>query len=267
MDSFIISTQVSEPNDIESINFKDIMEATTKGLLQLSNVLTNFLKSIDFEEIGKTISSLVDKIEEVYGDGIKGYEQWGLYGWTFSPSVKYDLFKNSPASIEEANSIMEKYLSNEEINVIKSSLQNAGANVSELEEAYNCYKQGMYKSCALILFGIMDNKMYQYKLLDDRKFNRIGISFAEEYAKNKEYDDFTFQGALVNVLKAIETIFSHGKNFEKEMTIINRNYLSHGMLERNISSLECFQVWCLAYSIWIILDVVDECNNDIKTEE
>lgn len=53
-------------------------------------------------------------------------------------------------------------------------------------------------------------------------------------------------------------MFEYGDDFKEDMTIINRNYLAHGMSKRNISKLECFQVWCLSYSICVLLDVIEE---------
>lgn len=203
---------------------------------------------------------LIEKIREIFGDGIKGYEAWASFGWSFSPSVDYVLFKNAPASLEDANNIMEKYLTEKEIDDIMYALEVAGANVEELEEAFNCYAQGMYKSCALLLFGIIDNKTYSYGLLRGGK-TLTGSSFAKEQIKRKRYDDFTLQGVLVNTLLAINKMFDFGNDFKDEMAIINRNYLAHGMARRNITKLECFQVWCLAYSTWVLLDVIEECSD------
>jgi len=211
------------------------------------------------ERIGDALSNIVEALKEIYGDGIKGYEKWGEYGWTFSPSVEYDFFKNAPTSVEEANGIMEKYLNNDEIKSIKNALQIAGVDTYELEEAFSCYSQGMYKSCSLILFGVIDNKIYSYGLLNNKKDRvKLGSSFAKDYVNKKKYDELTLQGAFINILKGIETIFGDGDNFTKPMTTINRNYLTHGMSKRNISMLECFQVWCLAYSVWVMLDVIEK---------
>lgn len=213
------------------------------------------------EYITSISAEIVERFKEIYGDGIKGYEEWASYGWTFSPSVDYSLFKNAPHSLEEANATMLKYLTEQEIDNIRHSLEVAGANIEELNEAYNCYKQGMYKSCALLLFGLIDSKTYSYGL-PGRNGTAVGSGFAKLQIKNKEYDDIILQGILVNVLKAIEKIFSFGNDFKDEMTVINRNYLAHGMTKRNISQLECFQIWCLAYSTLVLLDVIEECGQD-----
>ena len=253
----ILSTDVSYDTSqkITKEQLNSLQSSFSSLALAMSNmynpqVLRNY--------IGEFVSEFTTKIKEIYGDGINGYEQWGLCGWTFSPSLKYDFFKNMPISIEEANSIMEKYLNDDEINTIKNALQIAGVDTYELEEAFNCYNQGMYKSCSLILFGIIDNKIYTYGLLNARDRVELGSSFAKDYVKIKKYDEFTIQGIFINILKAIETIFCDGNNFTDPMMIINRNYLTHGMSKRNISKLECFQIWCLAYSTWVMLDVIEE---------
>ncbi len=217
------------------------------------------------ERIGDVFSEIVEKIKEIYGEGVKGYEQWGKFGWTFSPSLEYDFFKNTPASIEEANAIMEKYLSDEEIKTIKNSLQAAGVDTYELEEAFSCYSQGMYKSCCLMLFGIIDNKIYSYGLPNDKGKIKLGASFAKDYVNKKRYDKFILQGVFINTLKAIETTFEYANNFTEPMTIIKRNYLAHGMSKRNISKLECFQIWCLTYSAWVMLNIIEESDENKNT--
>lgn len=253
----ILSTKASydSPQEITKEQLDSIKSALNSLAIAMAKL---YDPQILIERIGDALSNIVEALKKIYGDDIKGYEQWGKYGWTFSPSVEYDFFKNAPTSVEEANRIMEKYLNNDEINSIKNALQIAGVDTYELEEAFSCYSQEMYKSCSLILFGIIDNKIYSYGLLNNKDRVKLGSSFAKDYVNKKKYDELTLQGAFINVLKGIETIFDDGDNFTKPMTTINRNYLTHGMSKRNISKLECFQVWCLAYSVWVMLDVIEK---------
>ncbi len=253
----ILSTKASydSPQEITKEQLDSIKSALNSLAIAMAKL---YAPQILIERIGDALSNIVEALKEIYGDGIKGYEQWGEYGWTFSPSVEYDFFKNAPTSVEEANGIMEKYLNNDEINSIKNALQIAGVDTYEVEEAFSCYSQGMYKSCSLILFGIIDNKIYSYGLLNNKDRVKLGSSFAKDYVNKKKYDELTLQGTFINVLKGIETVFDHGDNFTRPMTTINRNYLTHGMSKRNISKLECFQVWCLAYSVWVMLDVIEK---------
>ena len=253
----MLSTKAScdSPQEITEEQLNSIKSAFSSLAIVMAKV---YDPQLLIERIGDALSKIAESLKEIYGDGIKGYEQWGEYGWTFSASVEYDFFKNSPTSVEEANGIMEKYLNNDEINSIKNALQIAGVDAYELEEAFCCYSQGMYKSCCLMLFGIIDNKICSYGLPNNNGKIKLGASFAKDYVNKKRYDEFILQGVFINTLKAIETTFKFGNDFTKPMTIINRNYLAHGMSKRNISKLECFQIWCLAYSVWVLLDVIEE---------
>ena len=225
------------------------------------------------QEIAKNLSEglavFSEKLKEALGDGIKGYEEWGKYGWSFSPSISWDLFKNAPASLEDANNVMAEYMTDEEIDSMVYALKVADADIEELNEALSCYNQGMYKACALLLLGIIENKTYQYGYLDKEKNVKIktGLAFANQHKIEKQYDSFTLQGVLVNITEAIIKIYSYGNNFKENMNIINRNYLAHGMSKRNISKLECFQLWCLAYSTLVLLDVIEECDKDEMSSE
>ncbi len=201
----ILSTKVSY--DSPQKTTKEQLNSIKSALNSLAIVMAKMYDpQLLIERIGDVVSGIIEKIKEIYGDGIKGYEQWGEYGWTFCPSIEYDFFKNAPASIEEANSIMEKHLSDDKMNTIKNALQIAGVDAYELEEAFCCYNQGMYKSCSLILFGIIDNKIYSYGLLNGRNRVELGSSFAKDYVKTKKYDELIFQGAFINILNVIDII-------------------------------------------------------------
>ncbi len=253
----ILSTKASydSPQEITKEQLDSIKSVLNSLAIAMAKL---YDPQILIERIGNALSNIVEALKEIYGDGIKGYEKWGEYGWTFSPSVEYDFFKNAPTSVEEANGIMEKYLNNDEIKSIKNALQIAGVDTYELEEAFSCYSQGMYKSCCLMLFGIIDNKIYSYGLPNDKGKIKLGASFAKDYVKRKKYDEFTLQGVFINILRTIETTFEYGDNFTNPMTVIKRSCLAHGMSKRKVSKLECFQVWCLAYSVWVLLDVIEE---------
>jgi len=257
-----LTTKTNESPYVFSLkDSKEKMDSLKSSLAELVMEMTKLYNTQEIMEgIRVSVSELITTIKEVYGDGINGYERWGEYGWTYCPSLDFEMFKNAPESFEEASKRMERFLSNNEIDKICFALNKTEANAEEIQEAYYCFCEEKYKACALILFGIIDNKIYRYGLLNKGSKVALGAQFAKKYCKQKQYDDLICEGIFVNILKSIETIFAYGDNFTNKMIIINRNYLSHGMAKRNISKTECFQVWCLTYSVWVLLDVVEKCN-------
>lgn len=77
-----------------------------------------------------------------------------------------------------------------------------------------------------------------------------------------DVSSYKHSNMLVTIITASLKIFEYGDDFKDDMTIINRNYLAHGMSKRSISKLECFQVWCLSYSICVLLDAIEEFSKD-----
>ena len=97
-----LSTKVSY--DAPQKPLKEQISSLQSAFTALAVAFSNLYNpQVISEHISEFVSEITAKIKQIYGDGIKGYEQWGLYGWTFSPSVEYDFFKNAPTSIEEAN--------------------------------------------------------------------------------------------------------------------------------------------------------------------
>lgn len=262
-----LSTNTAE--ETTHIALKDAVSGISKAMTLFAGNLAQMYAEYDFDEMLKAISKSLDELTEVLvksgcdANCIESYKKWGNYGWSFSPSVDYSLFKKSSSALEEANVVMEKYLNDDEIDKIIYALEIADVNSNELKEAKTCYNQKMYKACTLLLFGIIDCKLYKYGLLNKKRDKvLLGKGFAEKYSEIKKYDNFYLQEILINIIQTIIKVFENGNNFKNKMTIINRNYLSHGMSQRDITQLECFQVWCLTYSVWVLLDVIEECDKD-----
>lgn len=256
-----LSTKNSENEEIKPLT--EQMPSLQASINRLMIAMMSLYNSQDIaQNISTIFSDFSQKMREIFGEGIKSYEEWGKKGWTLPPSAQYSIFDKSPSSKAEADAIMEKYMTDDEIDLIKNALEIAGANCEELNEADICYSQKMYKSCSLLLFGIIDNNAYKYGFLDDKKRIKIGFKFADHYKEIKKYDDFSCRAVLSNTTEALKTIYNFGNNFTEEMEIINRNYLAHGMTRRSVTQLECFQIWCLAYSTLVMLNVIEECSKD-----
>ncbi len=52
----------------------------------------------------------------------------------------------------------------------------------------------------------------------------------------------------VNILAALETVFEAGKDFKVQPTVINRNFVDHGMLYRNVTRKDCIMLFLLLYN-------------------
>lgn len=265
MDKIVLSTKVSSK----------ILDITlTKQVARISAAIDRCIENFPIAEMLESISNSFDELskelQNIYGDGISGYEKWGDFGWTYCPSLDYDMFKTAPTNVEEANKTMGQFLSNEEIEKIRYALEVAEADKDELDEAFQCFCEGKYKACSLLLFGIIDKRLYDFGFTVKRKNQVViatGKTAVDEFDKKTHCYDYTIFAMLTNIVHAIKRIFEYGNDFKDEMIIINRNYLAHGLSKRKISKLECFQIWCLAYSTCVYIDVLRKCNDDYEKEQ
>lgn len=266
MDKIVLSTKVS--NEFEKTPIKEQVSDIYSALNRLSIIMA---ESFDVSKITENISNVFDdfikSVRDIYGDGVFGYEKWGEYGWTYCPSLNYDMFNIAPANVEEANKTMEQFLSNEELEKIRYALEVAEADQDELDEAFQCFCEEKYKACSLLLFGIIDKHLYGFGFKNDSKTKILTGKGAADKLDETVCHDYTIYVMLTNIVSAIKKIFKNGNDFKKDMQIINRNYISHGQSRRKISKLECFQVWCLAYSTCIYIDVLRKCNDDYEKEQ
>ena len=268
MDKIVLCRKVSE--EFHRIPTKEQVKGIHSALNRL---LTIYTELFDISKMTKSISNYLDefskRLRDIYGDGVCGYEKWGEFGWTYCPSLNNDMFKVAPATVEEANKTMEQYLSHEEIEKMRYALEVSEADKDEIDEAFQCFCEGKYKACSLLLFGIIDKHLYGFGFEKQHRGKtriQIGVGAANKLDETVCYD-YTVYVMLANILSAIKKVFQDGDDFKKDMGIINRNYISHGQCRRKISRLECFQIWCLTYSTCVYIDVLRQCNADYEKEQ
>ena len=46
----------------------------------------------------------------------------------------------------------------------------------------------------------------------------------------------------------MKTFFDHGNDFKIQPEVINRNFVTHGMLHRNVSRRDCIMLFLLLYN-------------------
>lgn len=261
MDEIKLATKA--PPSEETINAAEAVENISNALGLLGSIISE-LVNVDTVKnvVSGALHYFAEKIEKYFDEKTKCYEKWGSLGWSFSPSMNFEMFETNINSQNEANEMMKHFVKRREINKIVVSLIHTGVDKEEILEAKKCYNKKNYKACVLLLFGIIENKLISYNF-KTVKWNKECIASGQNALKQfKEKCDNVgsrrYENMLVAIITAALKMFEYGDDFKADMTIINRNYLAHGMSKRNISKLECFQVWCLSYSICVLLDVIEE---------
>ena len=238
-------------------NAKKLMNGLSKAFLQVNyyNVTESF-KKIQ-ESLQKAIRNLrIPTCSDEEIDEIKvSFERWGTFGWTVIPTIPWKSYFEAPEDVKTANKIARKYCGN--MTSIFEEIENCRRIKRDYKEAKEAYVQKRYKSCALILFSLIDSCLIRCQ---DNKSNYRptgdkAVKAIKEKVSNNEDTLFGIM-MLANYCACIEVMFENAKNFKNQPTTINRNFVAHGMLWRDVRQQDCKQLFLLYYNTLQILDMI-----------
>lgn len=228
----------------------------------------------EYEKLSNAIRNLKiqECTEEEKSNYIKCYEAWGKYGWTFGEHTELSFFSRVPSSLEDADSTMMNIVDTNSIIRMKDKMVAVGVQEADLEEAYSCFENHQYKACALIVFALIDHKLISLGFRHPPKENKekgdlkSGLSAICEY-KNQNKKIFMksilyAHLSYLNLVKSIMVLFASTEDFTKEETIVNRNYITHGMSARTVTNIDCVKLFSLLYSMVTIFPFLEEVKND-----
>jgi hypothetical protein len=168
-------------------------------------------------------------------------------------------------SVKDANNIASKYCKKEYIQKLFEDIKEIGSvRKSDFNEAVDDYKDKRYKSCACILFSLIDAKLIRMQTekkqgkLVNRSVGKVAVEKSKENLLSNSNIENTLFSILIleNVYSCLMKFFESGKNFEKQPEVMNRNFLVHGMLTRRVTKRDCDQLFLLYYN-W--LSLLEKC--------
>lgn len=257
------------------------VSASQLGQNLISNMAASMAKSA--QEIVRQISEVIEKMaadvaqmirnipiptitQERKEELIASYKTWGIYGWTVMPDVPALGFEECPEDIKKANRIALEYCRAADMEYLFELLREVrGVKKSDLEEAIFNFKNKKYKSCALLLFSLIDAKMIRLQRQEDRnpknKQRPAGAEAARnifQHMKEEKNLEERFITLLFceNVLACLQIVFAKGKDFKEQPKVINRNFVNHGMMTRKVSRKDCVQLFLLYYNLLLLLEKV-----------
>ena len=240
-----------------------VIESISKQLSQITDTLSSIASSI--YETWKPISIPTiseGKKEEI----VQAQIQWGKYGWTQPPASPVRLFYTAPNGIQEAEKEAREFCRSADMEQLFSKLSKMKhVKKTDLEEAIFDYKNRQYKSCAFILFGLIDARLIRLQRDEDRNKRNGRRSSGASAAKNlfqrieskhgiskTLFLMFHFQ----NVSSCLQKVFEDGNDFKTQPNVINRNFLDHGMLHRRVTKRDCIQLFLLYYNLLELLAII-----------
>lgn len=235
----------------------------SKIIGSLASALEGFAKIS--ENLLSGISDFITEInvpeysEEEKQKLIKAYRQWGKFGWTIPPNSYLNSFHNCPDTLLEADKAALQFCKNQDMEELFISLEALCKRKKDIREAIECYHHRHYKACALILFSLIDSRIIRLQSKNEKYGVGIGaISKFKKIAKEKTTNEGKLFLALSyeNIFPCLFTMFEDTNNFTKKQTIINRNYLDHGISYKSVRKKDCIKLFLLLYNMLEFIEII-----------
>ena len=241
---------------MKSIDYSPIIDS-------LSNVGTLFSNSY-FSDLSNKISELTKPFTDFFKSLpealIKYYnfKDWGDYGWGIIDYVPKDRsYFTEVENVQEADTVMAAELSEEIIADLINDIRKTDLQFDRFDEAIACFKDKKYTACILILFSIID--AYSLKLQElTTKRRKLANSLSKELLENEAINELTLITYLrvYMPLQAITVLFADGKDFKNEPDLPNRNFISHGMNQRQVTKIDCVKVLSIISNLADIKELI-----------
>lgn len=213
-------------------------------LERIAESQNTFLKklSISFEKMASNIDGLTLSEEERFNLK-ESYITWGKLGWTPFLNKKQICFLVPPKNNVDGDNELKEYCSPSSVKELFNILNNQIDYSSGLQSAIFCYQQGEYKACTLLLFSLIEERLLK-RQTNTAKVGKGAIELLESDYKNIEADDL-FSNLLryACLISCLYVMFARANDFKDGMTVINRNYVCHGMEDREITKKDCIQLF------------------------
>ena len=112
------------------------------------------------------------------------------------------------------------------------------------------------------MFGLIDAVLIRHQRKEDKNNNgrravggsaaRIVFSRIEKKVEGKPL----LLISSVNLNSCLQKVFEYGNDFKEQPSVINRNYVDHGMMHRKITKRDCIQLFLLYYNLIDFFDII-----------
>lgn len=192
---------------------------------------------------------------------IRGFH---IADWLHAIAEPESMFKDIILHIEK-NGITET------IDTVCKLVGKYGLNKTTFDEAVGCYKNGLYTSCTLDIFALIDSIYLSNQLISGKR-RMLPHKIAYEAPTRFLIDNKEFTLFIVEITtEIVSQLYSDGNNFMNEKPKLNRNFISHGMNQVFFpDKLTCEKLFILLYNLLILFDTgwlkLDLDNSEDKNE-
>ena len=248
------------------------LKMATEPLFKTANLLASIIGNLN-AQIKPIFSSItIPQVSEERKEELRvSYEAWGKFGWTIPPMAEIAVFNESPATLQEANEYMAPYCAKatmvEFFEILYEMPNMSKKEKKDLREAEFNFEHKNYKSCAMLIFSLLDAKLIRMQRKEDinkRTKRRDSGAQAANHVKKRienEHDinkKFFMLLSYTNLFACIAEFFAQGNDFKEQPKLANRNFIDHGMLHKNVRRRDCVQLFLLYYNFVEFFDTLEK---------
>ncbi len=260
---------------IDNMHLDEIVSSVGVATIQFSELINRYVdeyyrvKRILDETIGNILRPIEDAVrripvitDERKEELLESYKTWGEYGWTVIPQASLGFFNQAPTSRVEANKAALSQCTNTSMKVVfDETLKLKKVRLSDYNEAVADFNDKRYKSCAMILFALIDSNLVRLQEKAQNNKRRPSGVAAARSIRDKVSTDEDIKHSLfmlldcTNLFSALQALFKDGNDFREQPETINRNFLDHGMLHRKVKRMDCIQLFLLYFNLLEIIEL------------
>ena len=239
--------------------------------IKVNNCISNFLKKIQpqVKQINKVLQEILLPIKDYYStfecknippEKLKHftslYKLYGSYGWSVPMNGTSLVLNYKPRKVSGIDRFMVRFFTKKNVEKSFKYLKTFSYfNCSDIEESYWCYKNKHYKACCLLLFSLVDSliiKLEKQKETGRRSTNK-NIEKIKKFIDNSEEEFIFYACKYYSTYESLLVMYKNGEDFKNQPQVINRNFLSHGMLIKTITKIDCLKVLNLLESVCFLI--------------
>lgn len=244
--------------------YRDCLASFNKDLMKVfSETVVPVIESLN-ETISHTVEFITQSLrgteKQQFATERNAVHEWAHYGWTFPLEEDIDFFLSVPASKADADNQMNRFCSTDSLQRLWSITRGLpNCKKDDFGEAVFAFNNEKYKSCALLIFALIDAQLIHFQKeihdVNNIKVGKGAITYFENRYQIDNVVDIPFLPNLsfFNVLDCLNEIYRGYPNFTGSPPIINRHFVAHGMATKPVCKKDCIQLFYLYFNLLDLL--------------
>lgn len=122
--------------------------------------------------------------------------------------------------------------------------------MADIASANFCYQHEQYLACCIVLLTLIERVLVKSEINENRKTGIGAIRLFSEkvYKANKNY--YSIHLVMVkNTLEYLNLLFKRADDFKVQPDYLNRNFILHGMFEKDITKNDCIKLFLGLFNV------------------